>query len=83
MCTSNFIIFIVCKFSNFFFSDDDSRREFYTNHQDLVKPAFWRDTKEKILAGHQDDILPYPAEQRFSVVYPDTQELIEQINTGR
>ena len=71
------------QFSNFFFSDDDSRREFYTNHQDLVKPAFWRDTKEKILAGHQDDILPYPAEQRFSVVYPDTQELIEQINTGR
>jgi len=70
------------QFSNFFFSDDDSRREFYTNHQDLVKPAFWRDTKEKILAGHQDDILPYPAEQRFSVVYPDSQELIEQINTG-
>ena len=70
------------QFSNFFFSDDDSRREFYTNHQDLVKPAFWRDTKEKILAGHQDDILPYPAEQRFSVVYPDSQELLEQINTG-
>ncbi len=70
------------QFPNFFFSDDDSRREFYTNHQDLVKPAFWRDTKEKILAGHQDDILPYPAEQRFSVVYPDSQELLEQINTG-
>ena len=70
------------QFSNFFFSDDDSRREFYTNHQDLVNPAFWRDTKEKILAGHQDDILPYPAEQRFSVVYPDSQELLEQINTG-
>ena len=64
------------QFSNFFFSDDDSRKEFYKHHEELVRPAFWRDKKERILAGHQDDILPYPAEQRFSVLYPDPQSLI-------
>jgi isocitrate dehydrogenase kinase/phosphatase len=64
------------QFSNFFFSDQDSRNEFYRHHQELVSPKFWRDKKERILAGHHDDILPYPPEQRFSVLYPNPRSLL-------
>jgi len=64
------------QFSTFFFSDEDSRNEFYRHHHELVQPSFWREKKERILDGHHDDILPYPEEQRFSVLYPNPQALL-------
>ena len=69
------------QFSHFFFSDDDTRREFYRNHSDLIDPAFWQEKKHKLLSGHQDEILPYPAEQRFSIRYPTTSMLLSRASS--
>ena len=59
-----------------FFSKDEHRREFYQNHQDLVGPEFWRERKERILTGHDEDILPYPTATRFAKRYPSVSGLL-------
>jgi isocitrate dehydrogenase kinase/phosphatase len=64
------------QFSNFFFSDDETRSEFYRYHHDLVQPGFWQEKKQKILAGYHEDILPYPDSKRFSVRYPTPETLL-------
>ena len=64
------------QFANFFFSDDNTRNEFYRNHRELVEPSFWRDKKQRILTGYHEDILPYPDSKRFSVVYPTPDTLL-------
>ena len=68
------------EFKNFFFSDKEHRREFYRNHRDLIDPKFWRDRKERILAGHHEDILPYPISARFAKRYPNPQALLENLS---
>jgi isocitrate dehydrogenase kinase/phosphatase len=35
-------------------------------HADLFDPAFWQRRKERIVAGHLEDVFPYPGERRFS-----------------
>ena len=66
------------EFASFFFSKDEHRREFYQNHQDLVDPKFWRERKERILAGHHEDILPYPTATRFAKRYPGVSGLLSK-----
>jgi isocitrate dehydrogenase kinase/phosphatase len=34
-------------------------------HADLFDPAFWQRRKERIVAGHLEDVFPYPPERRF------------------
>jgi isocitrate dehydrogenase kinase/phosphatase len=35
------------------------------HHPDLFDPGWWRRRKERILAGHLEDVFPYPSERRF------------------
>ena len=66
------------EFVSFFFSDQAHREEFYRNHQDLVDPKFWRERKRRILAGHHEDILPYPVTKRFAKRYPSRLALLSK-----
>jgi isocitrate dehydrogenase kinase/phosphatase len=34
-------------------------------HADLFEPGFWQRRKERIAAGHLEDVFPYPPEHRF------------------
>ena len=42
--------------------------------------GFWRHKKERILAGHHEDILPYPVSARFAKRYPNPQVLLEKVS---
>ena len=35
------------------------------HHADLFEPGFWQQRKERIVAGHLEDVFPYPPERRF------------------
>jgi isocitrate dehydrogenase kinase/phosphatase len=55
---------------NFLFPPGRARDVFLELHGDLADPAFWVATQERILAGIQDDIFPYPQDLRFGNRYP-------------
>ncbi len=55
---------------NFLFAPGRARELFLDLHRDLTDPAFWIATQERINAGIQDDIFPYPQEIRFGNRYP-------------
>jgi isocitrate dehydrogenase kinase/phosphatase len=38
---------------------------FYEYHRDLLDPAFWQGKQERVRAGFQEDVFPYPEEVRF------------------
>ena len=41
------------------------RSYFMQHHADLLTRAFWQARKERIMAGHVDDVFPYPQQIRF------------------
>ena len=49
----------------FIFSTQKARDVFLEYHADLVEPEFWIAKQEKIRAGGQDDVFPYPESLRF------------------
>jgi isocitrate dehydrogenase kinase/phosphatase len=49
----------------FLFSEGGGREEFLSMHGDLADPAFWIGAQERIRANIQDDVFPYPQEERF------------------
>ena len=49
----------------FLFSEGGGREEFMSMHGDLADPAFWIGAQERIRANIQDDVFPYPQEERF------------------
>jgi isocitrate dehydrogenase kinase/phosphatase len=53
------------QFDRFLVSDPRSRAMFYEDHRDLLDPAFWAGKQERLRAGLQDDVFPYPEEIRF------------------
>jgi isocitrate dehydrogenase kinase/phosphatase len=55
---------------NFLFPPGRSRQIFMELHGDLADPAFWIATQDRISAGIQDDIFPYPQDLRFRNRYP-------------
>ncbi|MDH3694020.1 MAG: bifunctional isocitrate dehydrogenase kinase/phosphatase [Gammaproteobacteria bacterium] len=53
------------QFTEFFFSDADSKDIFQQIHGELTEPEFWRQHQEKIIGGQQADVFPYPESIRF------------------
>jgi isocitrate dehydrogenase kinase/phosphatase len=51
--------------AQFLFSPGRAREIFMAEHGDLADPAFWIATQDRIRAGIQDDVFPYPQEIRF------------------
>jgi isocitrate dehydrogenase kinase/phosphatase len=49
----------------FLFTPGPARDIFMELHADLVDPAFWIATQDRIRASIQDDVFPYPQEIRF------------------
>jgi isocitrate dehydrogenase kinase/phosphatase len=54
------------QFDRFLVSDPRAREIFYEHHSDLLDPQFWAQKQERVRAGEQEDVFPYPAEARFS-----------------
>ena len=54
------------QFERFLVSDPRARAMFYEHHRDLLDPAFWIAKQERVRAGVQEDVFPYPEEVRFA-----------------
>jgi isocitrate dehydrogenase kinase/phosphatase len=53
------------QFDRFLVSDPRARAMFYEVHRDLLEPEFWARKQERVRAGLQEDVFPYPEEIRF------------------
>jgi isocitrate dehydrogenase kinase/phosphatase len=53
------------QFERFLVAEPKARGIFYEYHRDLLDPAFWRAKQDRVRAGEQEDVFPYPEEQRF------------------
>jgi isocitrate dehydrogenase kinase/phosphatase len=53
------------QFEPFLVGDPGARAMFYEYHRDLLDPSFWLGKQERVRAGFQDDVFPYPEEIRF------------------
>jgi len=53
------------QFEHFLVGDPGAREMFYEYHRDLLDPSFWQGKQERVRAGVQEDVFPYPEEIRF------------------
>ncbi len=53
------------QFARFLVSDPVAREVFLEKHADLMEPAFWAGKQQRIRAGLEEDIYPYPEDLRF------------------
>lgn len=53
------------QFAPFLLGNIKVRDYFMKYHADLLSPVFWQACKQRIMAGHVDDVFPYPQEIRF------------------
>jgi isocitrate dehydrogenase kinase/phosphatase len=53
------------QFDRFLVADPAARAIFFEYHRDLLDPAFWTGKQERVRAGIQEDVFPYPDESRF------------------
>jgi len=53
------------QFERFLVSDPRAREIFMARHADLNTPQFWRGKQQRVQAGLQDDVFPYPESARF------------------
>ena len=53
------------QFDKFLVTGDAARAVFLEKHADLMDPAFWSGKQERIRAGIEEEIFPYPEEIRF------------------
>ncbi|QYF95308.1 bifunctional isocitrate dehydrogenase kinase/phosphatase [Massilia sp. PAMC28688] len=54
------------QFGRFLLGNAKIRKYFLQHHADLLTRDFWQSRKERILAGHIEDVFPYPQQVRFS-----------------
>jgi isocitrate dehydrogenase kinase/phosphatase len=54
------------QFERFLVGDPALREMFYEDHRDLLDPRFWIEKQDRVRAGLQDDVYPYPEEARFT-----------------
>ena len=54
------------QFDRFLVSDPRLREMFYEHHRDLLDPAFWTGTQDRVRDGILEDVFPYPEEIRFA-----------------
>ena len=53
------------QFERFLVSAPRAREIFLAQHADLNSPQFWLGKQERVRAGLQDDVFPYPESARF------------------
>ncbi len=53
------------QFARFLVTGEESRAVFLEQHADLMQPEFWSAKQERIRAGLEEDVFPYPEEIRF------------------
>ena len=53
------------QFATFLVTGHKARQAFLEHHADLMDPAFWAGKQERIRAGTQEDVFPYPEDIRF------------------
>ena len=53
------------QFTSFLVTGHKARQAFLEHHADLMDPEFWAGKQERIRAGLQEDVYPYPQEIRF------------------
>ena len=53
------------QFERFLVSDPHAREIFLARHADLSSPQFWLGKQQRIRAGLQEDVFPYPRSARF------------------
>jgi isocitrate dehydrogenase kinase/phosphatase len=53
------------QFASFLVTSHKARDAFLEDHSDLMDPAFWSGKQERLRAGAQEDVFPYPQELRF------------------
>jgi isocitrate dehydrogenase kinase/phosphatase len=53
----------------FLLGDDRIRAAFVKYHADLLTPDFWNARRQRILAGHLENVFPYAQERRFNRRY--------------
>jgi isocitrate dehydrogenase kinase/phosphatase len=53
------------QFASFLLGNPRVRKIFMKHHADLLTPQYWQAKKERILAGHLEDVFPYPQSVRF------------------
>jgi isocitrate dehydrogenase kinase/phosphatase len=54
------------QFATFLLTDPDLRARFMRHHGNLLDATYWRETQERIRAGHVTDVFPYPESLRFA-----------------
>ena len=54
------------QFAPFLLGNDKVRAVFMRYHADLLTPAYWQASKQRIIEGHIEDVFPYPQDLRFS-----------------
>jgi isocitrate dehydrogenase kinase/phosphatase len=54
------------QFGPFLLGNPEVRKYFMKHHAELLTPQYWENAKQRILAGHIEDVFPYPQELRFS-----------------
>ena len=53
------------QFGRFLLGNAKIRQYFMQHHADLLTRDFWQTRKERIVAGHIEDVFPYPQQMRF------------------
>jgi isocitrate dehydrogenase kinase/phosphatase len=53
------------QFAPFLLGNPSVKKYFMQYHADLLSPAFWQASKQRIIDGLVDDVFPYPQEIRF------------------
>jgi isocitrate dehydrogenase kinase/phosphatase len=53
------------QFASFLVTNHKARQTFLEHHADLMDPAFWAGKQERLRAGLQEDVYPYPEAIRF------------------
>lgn len=56
-------------FAPFFFTNPEDLALFRKDHADLMDADWWNEVRNKLLAGGQADVFPYPVKRRFSTLY--------------
>lgn len=54
------------QFGPFLLGNQNVKKFFMQHHADLLTVEFWQGRKQRIMAGHLEDVFPYPPEIRFS-----------------
>ena len=59
------------EFATFLLGMPRVRKAFLAHHRELLEPAFWQRTQQRIRDGYVEDFYPYPTELRFCRLFAE------------